>query len=83
MQTHLTSGSQIATGTVIGGKIVLDGVTLPEGTPVTVLSIGPNAAVQLPSALQAELERALVEADADEGLSPEELFEQLKQYRQP
>ena len=29
---------QVVTGTVVGGKVVLDGVSLPEGTVVTVLA---------------------------------------------
>lgn len=69
---------QLITGTVVDGKVVLDGVTLPEGTVVAVLARDGEAIVKLPPALQKELEEAIAEADVDEGISGEELIEQLK-----
>lgn len=72
---------QVLTGTVIEGKVVLDGVSLPDGAIVTVFAEQPGEAVRLPPHLQAELEAAIDEADREEGLSAEELFEQLKKYR--
>ena len=69
---------QLVTGTVVEGKVVLSGVTLPEGAIVTVLAQDPQASVRLPSQLQAELEEALVEADREEGISADELFARIK-----
>lgn len=69
---------QLVTGTVIEGKVVLSGVTLPEGAIVTVLAQDPPARVKLPAHLQAELEDALAEADREEGISADELFERIK-----
>ena len=69
---------QLVTGTVVEGKVVLSGVTLPEGAIVTVLAQDPQASVKLLAHLQAELEDALAEADREEGISVEELFDRIK-----
>jgi hypothetical protein len=71
---------QLVTGTVVDGKVVLEGVSLPEGTVVTILAKGSEAAVRLPPDLQAELEEALEEADREEGISGDELIEKLRKY---
>jgi hypothetical protein len=70
---------QLVTGTVVEGKVVLSGVTLPEGAVVTVLAQEAQAGVKLPAHLQAELEDALTEADREEGISADELFAKLEQ----
>jgi hypothetical protein len=72
---------QLVTGTVVEGKVVLSGATLPEGAIVTVLAQDTQSAVKLPLHLQAELEDALVEADHEEGISAEALFAELAQKR--
>ena len=72
---------QVVGGTVVEGKVVLNGASLPEGTVVTVYAQEPGNVVRLPAHLQAELEEAIDEADREEGISAEELFAQLKQYR--
>jgi hypothetical protein len=71
---------QVVTGTVVEGKVVLS-AALPEGTVVAVYPEDNRPPVRLPPELQAELEAALAEADVDEGISADELFEQLKKYR--
>ena len=71
---------QFVTGTVVEGKVVLSGVTLPEGAVVTVLAQEVQACVKLPAHLQAEVEEdALAEADREEGISADELFAKLEQ----
>jgi hypothetical protein len=72
---------QVLSGTVVEGKVVLDGAFLPDGATVTVFAEHPGETVRLPPHLQAELEAAIDEADREEGISAEELFEQLKKYR--
>lgn len=72
---------QVLTGTVVEGKVVLDGSSLPDGAVVTVFAEQPGETVHLPPHLQAELEAAVDEADRDEGVSAEELFKQLEKYR--
>ena len=71
----------IITGTVIDGKGVLDGASLPQGAPVIVFARETDVPVPLPRHLQFELEQALADADGEEGISAEALLEQLKQYR--
>jgi len=71
---------QIVTGTVVGGKIVLEGASLPEGAVVTVLAKDSEAIVRLSPVLQAELDEALDEADREEGISGDEFLERLKKY---
>ena len=72
---------QLVTGTVVEGKVVLSGATLPEGAVVTVLAQDSQPIVKLPAHLQAELEDALAEADREEGISAEELFSELAKKR--
>ena len=71
---------QVVTGTVVGGKVILEGASLPEGTVVTIFAKDSEAKVRLPPALQAELEEALEEADREEGISGDELLEKLRKY---
>ena len=54
---------------------------MPDGAVVTVFAEQAGETVRLPPPLQAELEAAIDEADREEGISGEELFEQLKKYR--
>lgn len=72
---------QVLIGTVVEGKVVLNGAALPDGATVTVFAEQPGETVHLPPHLQVELEAAIDEADREEGISGEELFEQLKKYR--
>jgi hypothetical protein len=72
---------QLVTGTVVDGKVVLDGVTLPEGTVVAVLARNGETVVTLPPDLQKELEEAIDEADQGDWIPGEELSEQLKSRR--
>ncbi len=71
---------QLATGTVVGGKIVVEGNPLPEGTVVTILARDEESPVKLPPAEEAELLDALDEADREEGISAEELFDRLRKH---
>jgi hypothetical protein len=71
---------QVVTGTVVGGKVILEGASLPEGTVVTIFAKDSEAMVRLPPALQVELEEALDEADREEGISGDDLLEKLRKY---
>ena len=46
---------QLATGTVIDGKVVVKGLSLPEGTVVTVLTRDDEEAIRLSPADEVEL----------------------------
>jgi hypothetical protein len=69
---------QLATGTVVDGKIVLEGATLPEGTVVTVLARESSETFELPKDLEVELAASIAEADRGELVSAAELFERLR-----
>jgi hypothetical protein len=71
---------QVASGTVVDGKVVVEGLSLPEGTVVTVIARGDEVAVRLPAQQDAELLKALDEADLEEGISAEELFARLRHF---
>lgn len=71
---------QLATGTVINGKVVVEGLALPEGTIVTVLTREDEETVQLSSVDEADLIEALGEADREEGISAQELFSRLQRF---
>lgn len=67
----------IATGTVVAGKVQLDGIVLPEGAVVTVLTPDPTGDVFLEAEDEAALLEAIAESERGETISPEELFERL------
>jgi hypothetical protein len=67
----------IATGTVVAGKVVVEGMELAEGSTVTVLTPEPEDEVRLTAEEEAELLEAIAEADRGETISAEELFARL------
>ena len=71
---------QVATGKVVNGKVVVEGLSLPDGTVVTVFANDAEATVRLSPTEEAALSSALDEADREEGISAEELFERLRKY---
>jgi len=71
---------QVIKGTVVGGKVVLDQGSLPEGAEVGVFVARQEGSVRLSPKLQKELEDALDEADREDGISAEELFAELRKY---
>ena len=71
---------QLATGTVVDGKVVVEGLALPEGTVVTVLTRDDEETVRLSPADEAELLEALDEADLEQGISAEEFFSRLQRF---
>ena len=71
---------QVVFGTVVDGKVVIEGSSLPEGTVVAVLAREEASAVTLSPAEEAELLEALDEADRQEGISAEELFTRLQKF---
>ena len=71
---------QVISGTIIDGKVVVEGHSLPEGTAVTVLSRGDEAVVRLSPQEEGDLLAALDEADREEGVSAEEFFARLRRF---
>lgn len=68
---------QIATGTVVNGKIVLEGVLLPEGAVVAVVTRGADECFKLTPAQEDELLTAMAEIDRGEFVSLKELTQSL------
>jgi hypothetical protein len=71
---------RVATGTVVNGKVVLEGVVLPEGALVTVLASDTQAGVRLSPEDEAELLAAVDEADQEAGSPADEVLERLRKY---
>jgi hypothetical protein len=68
---------QVATGTVVDGKIVLEGVPLPEGATVTVVTRGADEGFLLTPEQEEELLAAMAEIDRGEVVSLEALLASL------
>jgi len=68
----------IATGTVVEGKVQVEGVTLPEGATVTVLTREQGRRIVLTADEEAELLESLAQAARGETISAEELFARLE-----
>jgi len=68
---------KVATGKVIGGKIVLDGVSLNEGTSVTVLAVDDEGSFDLTPDQERELLLSIAEADRGETASADEVLAKL------
>ena len=72
---------KIATGTVIGGKVVLEGVTFEEGSSVTVLARDEEGVITVTPEEEGELLLAIAEADRGETVSAEEVLAKLARRR--
>ena len=68
---------QVATGTVVNGKIVLEGVSLAEGAVVTVVTRGADENFLLTENQENELLAAMAEIENGEYVSLEELMQSL------
>lgn len=68
---------QITTGTVVNGRVIVQGAQLPEGTLVTLLTRGENESFMLSASDEDELLEALAEIDQGEHLSLEQLLHTL------
>lgn len=68
---------QVVTGTVIEGRVVVQGAALPEGTRVTVLAQGADEGFSLSAEQEDELVEALAEIERGEFVSLEQLLSTL------
>jgi hypothetical protein len=69
---------QLTTGTVVGGKIVVEGDPLPEGTVVTILSRGRDETFLVSAELEAELRASLGELARDETMPAQALLQRIR-----
>jgi dihydroxyacetone kinase DhaKLM complex PTS-EIIA-like component DhaM len=65
---------QVATGTVVNGKIVLEDVPLVEGAVFAVVTRGADERFSLTEAQETELLEAMAEIERGEYVSLEELL---------
>lgn len=68
---------QVATGTVIDGKIVLEGVQLAEGAKVTVVTRGADEGFTLTAAQEDALLESIAQVERGEYVSLGELLASL------
>jgi hypothetical protein len=68
---------QVATGTVVDGKIVVEGVPLAEGTRVTVVTRGADESFSLTVAQEDALIESLAEIERGEYITLENLVASL------
>ena len=69
---------QMATGTVVNGKVVVDGDPLPEGAVVTILAREADETFEVPPELEAALQESIAQADRGETISADEPIERLR-----
>ena len=72
-----TTRMQVATGTVINGKIIVEGVPLVEGTFVTVVCRGVDETFGLTPEQEAALASCLKEVDQGQFVSLDEVLGSL------
>ena len=72
---------QVATGTVVAGRLVVEGLDLPDGETVIVLTQETEEEVHVSPDEEAELLKAVAEADREATISAEELFARLDRIR--
>ena len=68
---------KVATGTVVRGQVVADGLTFADGTTVYIVSCDDRERVRLSADELAELEAGIAEADRGELISGDEFLDEL------
>ena len=71
---------KLTTGTVVNGKIVVDGESLPEGTVVTVVAPQGDGTFLVPSDLEQELDESLAQSLSGETISAAEVLRKLRTH---
>jgi len=71
---------KVATGRVVGGKVVLEGEPLAEGSVVTVVAREDEETFEVSAEEERALLEAIARADRGQVVSWEELREQLRRF---
>ena len=71
---------KLATGTVVDGKIVLNGEALPEGTVVTVLAPEGDGTFVVPPDLEQELDESIAQSLRGETIPASEVLRRLRTH---
>jgi hypothetical protein len=72
---------KIATGKVVDGKVVLEGVALEEGSSVTVLANDDDGGFELTHEQERELLMSVAEVDRGDAIPAEEVLAKLARRR--
>jgi hypothetical protein len=72
---------KIATGKVVGGKVVIEGEPLEEGTSVTVLAREADDGFTLSPEEEAELLLSIAQADRGDTITADEVLQKLARRR--
>ena len=71
---------KVATGTVVDGKVVVEGESLAEGTKVTVVLREEEESFDLTPEEEAELLASIDEIERGEYVSADEVLERLRRF---
>lgn len=71
---------KVATGTVIDGKVVVEGERLAEGTKVTVVLREDGESFELSPEEETELLGSIAEIERGEYITADELLERLRRF---
>lgn len=71
---------KVATGTVVGGKVVVEGEVLAEGSTVSVLLREEEETFELTAADEAELLESIAEIERGNFITGEELLKRLGRF---
>jgi len=71
---------KVATGTVVDGKVVVEGEPLAEGTKVTVVLREDESSFDLTPQEEAELLASIAEIERGEYITEDELLERLRRF---
>jgi hypothetical protein len=71
---------KIATGTVVDGKVVVEGESLAEGSTVTVLLRDDDEGFELTPEEEQQLLESIAEIERGEFISGEQLLERLRRF---
>ena len=71
---------QVTTGTVVGGKVIVEGIPLVEGSLVAVLSREPEEPFAFSPEDENELLAAMAEIESGGFVLADELLESLRKY---
>ncbi len=71
---------KVATGTVVDGKVVVEGEPLAEGTKVTVVLCEEEESFDLTEEQEAELLASIGEIERGEYITADELLQRLRRF---
>lgn len=71
---------KVATGTVVKGKVVADGLNFADGTAVDIVSRDDRERVALSAEELADLEAEIAEADRGELIPGDEFLDEIKRF---